>query len=91
MTIIEKIVGGTREGCILLKDNKRSHPVSICGDGTKDLIYYLKSAKDPKNRERYKLYIDKLKDPMSRYILKLVIDNAENSDKIVEQINLAIK
>ncbi len=91
MALIEKIISGTKEGCILLKDNKREYPVSICGDATKDLIYYLKSAKNPKTRKRYESYIFRLKDPMSRYILKLAIDNSDRSKDLIEQIEAVIK
>ncbi len=91
MAIIEKIVSGTKEGCILVKDDKREHPISMCGDATKDLIYYLKSAENPKTRERYRSYIARLRDPMSRYILKLAVDNANRSKEIISQIETVIR
>ena len=90
MSIIEKIVSGTKEGCILIKDDKRKSPVSMCGDATKGLLYYLESAENPKTRERYISYMTRLKDPMSRYILKLAIDNTDRSKEIINQIETAI-
>lgn len=91
MAIIEKIISGIKEGCVLVKDNKREHPVSMCGDATKDLVRYIKNAENPKTRERYRSYIPKLRDPMSRYILNLAVDNADRSKEIVSQIEAATK
>lgn len=91
MAIIEKIVSGTKEGCILIKDDKRKSPVSMCGDATKGLLYHLKSAENSKTRERYRSYITRLKDPMSRYILKLAVDNADRSKQIISEIEAAIR
>lgn len=91
MAIIEDIVGGSKDGCILVKDDQRKYPVSICGDGTKDLLHYLKSAENPKTRERYSSSVSRLRDPMSRYVLKLAIDNADRSKEIIKKIETAIE
>ena len=91
MAFIEKIVKGTKEGCILVKDDKRKYPISMCTDAVNSLIYHLKYAKKPENRKRYELLLPTLRDPMSKYIIKLAIDNTNRSNEIIKDIEESIK
>lgn len=91
MALIEKIVKGTKEGCIWVKDNKREHPVSMCTDMVNSLVYYLKSAEKPENRKRYETLLPTLRNPMSKYVLKLAIDNTNRSKEIIKEIEESIK
>ncbi len=75
-----------REGYMSVRDDRRPNPVSVCCDGTKDFIIWLRMAKNPRMRPILANRIPAMKDPMSRYLLKLAVDNSDRSDDIINQV-----
>ncbi len=75
-----------REGYMAVRDDRRPNPVSVCCDGTKDFVIWLRLAKNPRMRAILANRIPALRDNMPRYLLKLAIDNFERSDEIINQI-----
>ncbi len=74
------------EGYMSIRDDRRPYPVSVCCDGTRDFIIWLRLAKNPKMRAILSNRIPALRDPMSRYLLKLAIDNSDRSDEIINRV-----
>ncbi len=79
-------ITANREGYMSVQDDHRPNPVSVCCDGTRDFITWLRLAKNPRMRAILANRIPALRDQMSRYLLKLAVDNCDRADEIVNQI-----
>ena len=74
------------DGYISVKDDHRPNPVSVCCDGTRDLIIWLRLAKNTRMRYILTNRIPYLKGQISRYLIKLAVDNFDRADEIIDGI-----